>query len=63
MGSLAWASIPFYDWFCSVTGFGGVTNTADRGSDTVLDNTIKVRFDASVDSDMDWTFKPLERTM
>ena len=63
MGSLAWASIPFYDWFCSVTGFGGVTNTADRGSDTVLDKTIKVRFDASVDSDMDWTFKPLERTM
>nr|MCU0854190.1 cytochrome c oxidase assembly protein [Paracoccaceae bacterium] len=21
MGSLAWASVPFYDWFCRVTGF------------------------------------------
>ena len=23
MGGLAWASVPFYDWFCRVTGFGG----------------------------------------
>ena len=31
MGALAWASVPFYDWFCRVTGFGGVTNTAQTG--------------------------------
>lgn len=37
MGGLAWASVPFYDWFCRVTGFGGVTNTAETGSDVVLD--------------------------
>ena len=47
MGALAWASVPFYDWFCRVTGFGGVTNTADTGSDEILDQTITVRFDAS----------------
>ena len=23
MGGLSWASVPFYDWFCRVTGFGG----------------------------------------
>ena len=23
MGALAWASVPFYSWFCRVTGFGG----------------------------------------
>jgi len=63
MGGLAWASVPFYDWFCSVTGFGGVTNTADAESDTVLDQTVKVRFDASIDSSMEWTFKPVVRTM
>jgi cytochrome c oxidase assembly protein subunit 11 len=63
MGSLAWASVPFYDWFCRVTGFGGVTNTAEIGSDTVLNETIMIRFDASVDSDMEWTFKPVARTM
>lgn len=63
MGSLAWASVPFYNWFCSVTGFGGITNTADAGSDVILDQTIKVRFDASVDRDMPWTFKPAQREM
>ena len=22
MGGLAWAAVPFYDWFCRGTGFG-----------------------------------------
>ena len=59
MGGLAWASVPFYDWFCRVTGFGGVTQVADAGSDQVLNKTIKVRFDASKDRDMPWEFKPV----
>jgi cytochrome c oxidase assembly protein subunit 11 len=63
MGALAWASVPFYDWFCRVTGFGGVTNVAETGSDVVLDRTIKVRFDASLDRDMPWDFKPVQREM
>jgi cytochrome c oxidase assembly protein subunit 11 len=41
----------FYDWFCRVTGFGGVTNIATSGSDTILDQTITVRFDSAVASD------------
>jgi len=61
MGALAWASVPFYDWFCRVTGFGGVTNTADTGSDEILDQTIIVRFDASKERGMPWEFKPLVR--
>ncbi|WP_146590646.1 cytochrome c oxidase assembly protein [Puniceibacterium confluentis] len=63
MGALAWASVPFYNWFCSVTGFGGVTQVADSGSDTVLDRRVTVRFDATVDSGMPWEFKPVVRTM
>ncbi len=63
MGALAWASVPFYDWFCRVTGFGGITNVADAGSDVILDQTIKVRFDASIERDMPWTFKPVQREM
>ncbi len=63
MGSLAWAAVPFYDWFCRVTGFGGATNVAEAGSDVILDRTITVRFDASLDRDMPWTFKPVEREM
>jgi cytochrome c oxidase assembly protein subunit 11 len=63
MGALAWASVPFYDWFCRVTGFGGVTAVADAGSDTVLDEMIKIRFDGSLDRKMPWTFKPVVRQM
>ena len=63
MGSLAWASVPFYDWFCRVTGFGGTTAVAERGSGLVLDQTITIRFDASLDRDMPWTFKPVVRQM
>lgn len=63
MGSLAWASVPFYNWFCKVTGFGGITNTAEAGSEVILDQTITVRFDASLDAQMPWTFKPMQREM
>ena len=58
MGGLAWASVPFYDWFCRVTGFGGTTGISSVAPDDVLEKTIKVRFDASLHSDMDWDFKP-----
>jgi cytochrome c oxidase assembly protein subunit 11 len=63
MGALSWASVPFYNWFCKVTGFGGITNTAEAGSDVILEQTITVRFDASIDRDMPWTFKPAQREM
>lgn len=63
MGGLAWASVPFYDWFCRVTGFGGATGVAETGSSEILDQTITVRFDASKERDMPWEFKPVERTM
>lgn len=63
MGGLAWASVPFYDWFCRVTGFGGATNVAEAASDVILDETIKIRFDASLERDMPWTFKPEVREM
>ena len=61
MGGLAWASVPFYDWFCRVTGFGGTTATADTGSDVVLDRMMTVRFDGSLERDMPWTFTPVVR--
>ncbi|NIZ08970.1 cytochrome c oxidase assembly protein [Pseudooceanicola sp. HF7] len=63
MGSLAWAAVPAYNLFCKVTGFGGVTQEATAGSDTVLEQTIKVRFDASLDRNMPWSFKPVQREM
>ena len=63
MGSLAWASVPFYDWFCRVTGFGGTTGVAETAPEDILDRTITVRFDASKAKGMAWEFKPVERAM
>ena len=63
MGSLSFAAVPFYDWFCRVTGFGGTTAVADSGSDVILDRTVKVRFDASLEQGMPWTFKPVVPSM
>lgn len=63
MGSLSWASVPLYDWFCRVTGYGGTTSVSADGSDVILDRTIKVRFDASLESGMPWEFKPVVREM
>ncbi|WP_272008293.1 cytochrome c oxidase assembly protein [Roseovarius sp. ZX-A-9] len=63
MGALAWASVPFYNWFCRVTGFGGIPGVAQAGSQTVLDRTIKIRFDASKERGMPWDFKPVVREM
>jgi cytochrome c oxidase assembly protein subunit 11 len=63
MAGLAWASVPFYDWFCRVTGFGGVTQVATVGSEDILDQTITIRFDASLHTDMPWEFKPEVRQM
>lgn len=61
MGALAWAAIPAYNWFCRVTGYGGETGVAETGSDVILDQTVKIRFDASKERGMAWEFKPLQR--
>ncbi|NIP18753.1 MAG: cytochrome c oxidase assembly protein [Xanthomonadales bacterium] len=60
MGAASFAAVPFYNWFCRVTGYGGTTATATQGSDEVLDQFITVRFDASKERNMPWEFKPVE---
>jgi len=63
MASMSFVAVPFYSWFCQVTGFGGTTATAETGSDVILDQTITIRFDASVDANMPWQFRPEQREM
>jgi len=63
MGALSYASVPFYSWFCAVTGFGGATVNATRPSDEVLDKMITIRFDSNVDPGMPWDFKPVVKEM
>ncbi len=63
MVSLSFAAVPFYDWFCRTTGYGGTTGVAEAGSDVILERTVRIRFDASTDRGMPWDFKPMQREM
>ena len=61
MIGLAYASVPLYDLFCRVTGYGGTTQQADIAPDVILDREIIIEFDANTSRNMPWDFKPVER--
>src|SRR3546814_13868906 len=61
MVGLAYASVPLYDLFCRVTGFGGTTQQAEAASDKVGERTMQIRFDASVNPGLPWVFQPEQR--
>lgn len=58
MVGAAYAAVPFYDWFCRVTGFAGTTQVATAAPSQTLDRKISVRFDANVMSGLPWKFEP-----
>ena len=58
MVGAAYAAVPFYNWFCKTTGFGGTTQVAERAPDHVLDRTITIRFDSNVAPGLPWKFQP-----
>ena len=61
MGTLAWASVPLYDMFCRVTGWGGATDIADAAPGAITEE-VTVRFDAGTAAGMPWEFKPVEHS-
>ena len=63
MTGLSFASVPLYQLFCRVTGYGGTTQiaTAAPGVDQVLDRVMTVRFNADVNPMLPWQFAPVER--
>ncbi len=48
MTGAAFAAVPLYRMFCQVTGFDGTVKRADVAPDTVLDQTVLIRFDTNV---------------
>ncbi|RDI58079.1 cytochrome c oxidase assembly protein [Microvirga subterranea] len=58
MVGLAYASVPLYDLFCKVTGFGGTPVVRANNSSEVADRIISVRFDANVSPGLSWRFSP-----
>ena len=60
MVGMAYAAVPLYQLFCQVTGYGGTTQRVEQYSDTILDQTITVRFDANTNG-VPWEFQPKQR--
>ncbi len=61
MVGLSFAAVPLYDLFCSVTGFGGTTQTADAAPAEVGNRVMAVQFNSDVSNDVPWRFKPSQR--
>ena len=53
-------SVPLYNLFCRVTGYGGQTNTSEFLSSTILERDINLKFSADVNDSIDWSFEPPE---
>jgi cytochrome c oxidase assembly protein subunit 11 len=57
----AFASVPLYDMFCKVTGYGGTPVRADSAPEEAIARTITVRFDGNVANGIGWAFRPEQR--
>ena len=58
MIGLSFASVPLYDLFCRVTGFGGTIQKTENYAPETIDKIIKVRFDSNVSADLSFEFMP-----
>ena len=59
MTGAAFAAVPLYQLFCQVTGFNGTVMRADAAPDTILEDTVRVRFDTNVRG-LPWEFEAEE---
>jgi cytochrome c oxidase assembly protein subunit 11 len=58
MVGLAYASVPLYDLFCRVTGFGGTTQISELAPGAAAGAVEReIRFNRKIDSDLDWSVK------
>jgi cytochrome c oxidase assembly protein subunit 11 len=65
MLGLGYAAVPLYRLFCQVTGYGGTTQRVDEAKAATVTTTSRVmsiRFDANVERDMPWKFRPEHTT-
>ena len=63
MGALSFASVPLYDLFCRVTGYGGTPQTSTSIPNEVLDRSIKIQFNADTAHQLPWQFWPEKRAI
>ncbi len=58
MLAAAYASVPLYQLFCQVTGFGGTAQRAAALPQSISERSVTLSFNADVANDLPWTFKP-----
>jgi cytochrome c oxidase assembly protein subunit 11 len=58
MVGVSFAAVPFYNWFCRQTGFGGAPQVSETAPTEVLGRTVTVRFDSNVAPGLPWKFEP-----
>ncbi len=58
MVGAAYAAVPFYNWFCRTTGFGGTTQVAEKAPEHIFGRTLTIRFDSNVTPGLPWKFLP-----
>jgi cytochrome c oxidase assembly protein subunit 11 len=64
MLGLTAASVPLYDLFCRMTGYGGTPRTDGRSAQAApRQRMVVVQFNADVAPDLPWTFRPAQRSM
>jgi cytochrome c oxidase assembly protein subunit 11 len=65
MAGLAFASVPLYDAFCRVTGFGGTTQISSSAppESEITDQEIAVFFNTDTGQNLDWQFSAEKRKM
>jgi len=65
MFGFGFALWPLYDVFCDLTGLGGRSIEIAENNDGAVasDRTIKIRFDANVNSSLSWEFQPKQKVV
>lgn len=60
MLGLAYASVPLYQLFCQVTGFGGTTQRSSEAAPGASETATirRMRFNSHVSPGLDWKFSP-----
>ncbi len=58
---LAFASVPLYNLFCKVTGYGGTPKEVNLPASFISDSTIKVRFNSDLSNKLNFYFQPVTR--
>jgi cytochrome c oxidase assembly protein subunit 11 len=65
MFGFGFALWPLYDMFCDLTGLGGRAIEIAENNDGAVasDRTVKIRFDANVNSSLSWKFQPKQKVV